>query len=103
MPAITPTDRLYSKITWALIPFMFLLYVVAYLDRINYGFASLTMQKDLHLTETLYGFGAGVFFIGYFLLEVPSNLLMVKVGARRWVARIMITWGIVASATMFAK
>lgn len=103
MPSTSATDRLYSKITWALIPFMFLLYVVAYLDRINYGFASLTMQKDLHLTETLYGFGAGVFFIGYFLLEVPSNLLMVKVGARRWVARIMITWGIVACATMFAR
>jgi len=96
-------DQLFSKITWLLIPFMFLLYVVGYLDRINIGSAALTMQQDLSLTATQYTFGAGIFFLGYFLLELPSNLVLEQVGARRWIARIMLTWGAIASAMMFVR
>jgi ACS family tartrate transporter-like MFS transporter len=84
-----------------LIPFLFLLYIFAYLDRINIGFAALQMREDLGLDAAVYGFGAGIFFVGYFLLEVPSNLVLARVGARRWIARIMISWGIVAAAMAF--
>ena len=86
-----------------LIPFMFLLYVVGYLDRINVGFAALTMKVDLGLSERAYGLGAGFFFIGYFLFEVPSNLILERVGARLWIARIMVTWGIIACGMMFIR
>jgi ACS family tartrate transporter-like MFS transporter len=96
-------ERLFSKITWLLIPFMFLLYVVGYLDRINIGTAALTMKRDLSLSGTQYTFGAGIFFLGYFLLELPSNLILERVGARRWIARIMVTWGIIACAMMFVR
>ena len=82
---------------------MFLLYIVSYLDRINIGFAALQMNRDLGLSPAVYGFGAGIFFIGYFLFEVPSNLIMTRVGARLWMARIMITWGIISSAMMFVR
>jgi ACS family tartrate transporter-like MFS transporter len=92
-----------DKATRRLIPFMFLLYVVAYLDRINVGFAALQMRRDLGFSEAVYGLGAGIFFVGYFLFEVPSNLILVRVGARRWIARIMITWGLVSSATMLVR
>lgn len=92
----------YSKVTWRLIPFLFLCYVVAYLDRVNVGFAKLQMLTDLKFSETAYGFGAGIFFIGYFLFEVPSNVFMHRVGARIWIARIMITWGLISGAMMFA-
>jgi ACS family tartrate transporter-like MFS transporter len=91
------------KITLRLIPFMFLLYILAYLDRINVSFAALRMQKDLGFSDAVYGFGAGLFFVGYFLFEVPSNLILEKVGARRWIARIMISWGLISSATMFTR
>jgi MFS transporter, ACS family, tartrate transporter len=84
-----------------LVPFLFLLYIFAYLDRINVGFAALQMREDLGLDAAVYGFGAGIFFVGYFLLEVPSNLVLARVGARRWIARIMISWGIVATAMAF--
>ena len=84
-----------------LVPFMGLLYFINYLDRTNIGFATLTMSEDLAMTETMFGIAAGVFFIGYLFLEVPSNLALHKFGARRWIARIMITWGIVASAMAF--
>src|SRR5215831_16594038 len=84
-----------------LIPFLFLLYIFAYLDRINVGFAALQMREDLGLDAAVYGFGAGIFFVGYFLLEVPSNLVLERVGARRWIARIMVSWGVVASAMAF--
>ena len=94
-------SRIFAKITRILIPFMFLLYVVGYLDRINVGFAALTMKADLRLSEKAYGFGAGFFFIGYFLFEVPSNLILERVGARRWIARIMVTWGFIACGMMF--
>src|SRR5262245_27842315 len=76
-----------------LIPFLFVLYIVCFLDRVNVGFAALEMNRDLGLGPAVYGFGAGIFFIGYSLCEVPSNLILARVGARRWIARIMITWG----------
>lgn len=92
--------RALAKATWRLIPFMFLLYIVAYLDRVNVGFAALQMNDDLGLSDAVYGLGAGIFFIGYFIFEVPSNLILERVGARVWIARIMITWGVI-SAAMF--
>src|SRR2546426_4592487 len=82
---------------------MFVLYVVAYLDRINVGFAALQMRQDLGFTDTVYGLGAGIFFIGYFLFEVPSNLIMHRVGARVWMARIMISWGVISAAMMLVR
>ncbi|MBP2303588.1 MFS transporter [Azospirillum picis] len=94
-------ERTYLKVTLRLLPFLALCYLVAYIDRVNVGFAKLQMLSDLGLSETVYGFGAGVFFIGYMLFEVPSNLIMHRVGARRWIARIMITWGIISGAMAF--
>jgi MFS transporter, ACS family, tartrate transporter len=91
------------KVTWRLIPFLLLLYIVAWLDRVNVGFAALQMNEDLGFSAAVYGFGAGVFFIGYALFEVPSNLILARVGARRWIARIMVTWGILAVAMMFVR
>jgi sugar phosphate permease len=88
----------YAKVFWRLVPFLMLCYVVAYLDRVNVGFAKLQMAQDLGFSETVFGLGAGIFFIGYFLFEVPSNILMSKVGARIWIARIMITWGLLSAA-----
>ncbi len=87
-----------ARIRRKLLPFTFLLYIVAYLDRINVGFAALEMNRQLGLGDAAYGLGAGLFFIGYFLFEVPSNLILHRVGARRWIARIMISWGVVAIA-----
>ena len=92
-----------AKARRRLIPFLFLLYIVAYLDRINVGFASLQMNEALGFSATVYGFGAGIFFIGYTLFEVPSNVLLARVGARRWIARIMISWGLVSSAMMLVS
>src|SRR5213593_789774 len=89
----SPEAAAYSKVTWRLIPFLFLCYVVAYLDRVNVGFAKLQMLNDLKFSETVYGLGAGIFFIGYFFFEVPSNVLLHRIGARVWIARIMVTWG----------
>jgi len=91
----------FAKITWRLIPFLGLLWILAWIDRVNIGFAKLQMSTDLHLSDTVYGFGAGIFFIGYFLFEVPSNVIMHRVGARVWIARIMVSWGIVSMLTMF--
>jgi D-galactonate transporter len=93
----------YAKVTWRLIPFLFLCYVFAYLDRVNVGFAKLQMLTDLKFSETIYGLGAGIFFIGYFLMEVPSNLALHRFGARKWIARIMISWGIISAAMIFVK
>lgn len=90
--------RVMRKVGWRLVPFLMLLYFVAYLDRVNIGFAALTMNADLGLSSAAFGLGAGIFFIGYFLFEVPSNLILHKVGARRWIARIMASWGIVSVA-----
>ncbi len=94
-------ERAYRRVTLRLVPFLFLCYVVAYLDRVNVGFAKLQMLEDLQMSETAYGIGAGIFFIGYFLFEVPSNLILHRTGARVWIARIMITWGLLSAATMF--
>ncbi|RFO95997.1 MFS transporter [Rhodoferax lacus] len=94
-------ESVYSKVSWRLIPFLFLCYVVSYLDRVNVGFAKLQMLSDLKFSDTVYGLGAGIFFIGYFLFEVPSNIILSKVGARVWIARIMATWGVISSAMMF--
>ena len=92
----------YFKVAYRLIPFLFLCYIVAFLDRVNVGFAKLQMAGDLGYSDAMYGFGAGVFFIGYFIFEVPSNVILERVGARIWIARIMITWGLISSAFMFA-
>lgn len=94
--------RTLSKVTWRLIPFMFILYIISFLDRVNVGFAALQMNKDLGFSDAVYGLGAGIFFIGYFLFEIPSNLILERVGARIWIARIMLTWGVISSAMMFA-
>jgi len=91
----------YRKVSWRLIPFLLLCYVVAYLDRVNVGFAKLQMLGDLKFSETVYGLGAGIFFLGYFIFEVPSNLVLHRVGARVWIARIMITWGVISALMMF--
>jgi ACS family tartrate transporter-like MFS transporter len=95
--------RVVRKATIRLVPLLALLYLVNYLDRVNVGFAALTMNADLGLSSAAYGLGAGLFFIGYFFFEVPSNIVLHKVGARLWIARIMITWGLVASATAFVQ
>jgi len=89
------------KVTLRLIPFLFVLYVLNIMDRVNVGFARLQMLDDLHLSEAVYGLGSGVFYIGYFLFEVPSNLILKRIGARRWIARIMISWGLVSAGMMF--
>jgi len=90
-----------ERVTRRLIPFAFLCYVIAYIDRVNIGFAATELQRDLGLSDAAYGFGAGLFFLGYCLFEIPSNLILERVGARRWIARIMIGWGLVSMATMF--
>jgi len=91
------------KVTWRLIPFLLLLYFIAYLDRVNVGFAALQMNEDLGFSASVYGLGAGVFFAGYALCEVPSNLILARVGARRWIARIMFTWGLISISMIFIR
>ena len=93
--------RVIGKVMRRLIPFLILCYFVAYLDRVNVGFAALTMNKDLGLSQTAFGFGAGIFFIAYFIFEVPSNLLLERFGARKWIARIMLSWGILSGLMAF--
>jgi MFS family permease len=95
--------RTYARVDRRLIPFLFLCYILAYLDRVNVGFAKLQMLQDLSLSDVAFGTGAGIFFLGYFLFEVPSNILLKKFGARTWIARIMVSWGILASAMMWVK
>ena len=94
-------NPLYKKISRRLVPFLIVLYLVAFLDRVNIGFAALTMNRDLNIGEGLFGLAAGMFFLGYFLFEVPSNLMLLRVGARRWIMILMIVWGIVSVATAF--
>ncbi len=95
--------RVLRKITLRIVPFVMLLYFIAFIDRVNIGFAALTMNKDLGFSPTVFGFGAGIFFLGYFLFEVPSNLVLDKVGARIWIARVMITWGLISGAMAFVQ
>ncbi len=96
-------EATYRKVAWRLIPLLLICYIVAYLDRVNVGFAKLQMLEQLAFSETVYGLGAGIFFIGYFLFEVPSNIILHKVGARLWIGRIMITWGILSACMMFVS
>lgn len=96
-------ERAIRKITWRLIPFLMLLYFVAFLDRINVGFAALTMNRDIGLTSQMFGLGSGIFFLGYFAFEVPSTIILHKVGARFWIGRVMITWGLVSVAMVFTR
>ena len=100
---LAPIESACAKVTRRLVPFLMLLYIVAWFDRINVGFAALQMNRDLGFSASVFGFGAGVFFIGYALFEVPSNLLLARVGARRWIARIMVSWGLVSVAMMFVR
>ena len=93
--------RLYARVTRRLIPLLFACYVAAYLDRVNVGFAKLQMLGDLRFSETVYGLGAGIFFIGYFLFEIPSNIMLHRVGARLWIARVMLTWAMISAAMLF--
>src|SRR4030095_2782063 len=92
-----------QKVSRRLFPYLFVLYVSAYLDRTNIGFAQLQMKSALGFSDTVYGLGAGVFFLGYFLFEVPSNLILARIGARVWIARIMITWGLISSAMAIVR
>ena len=91
------------KLTLRLVPFLFLLYIVAYLDRINVGFAALQMQQQLSFTDSVYGLGAGMFFAGYFFFQVPSNLVLQRVGARRWIALLMMVWGVISASMIFVS
>ena len=91
------------KVSWRLIPFLFVLYVIAWLDRVNVGFAGLEMNADLGFSSTVFGFGSGIFFLGYCLFEIPSNLILERVGARLWIARIMVTWGLISAGLMFVR
>ena len=93
---------LLAKISWRLLPFLLLMYIMAFLDRANVGFAKVAFQADTGISDAAFAFGAGVFFVGYALLEVPSNLIMHRIGARIWMCRIMVTWGLVSAAMMFA-
>ncbi|MFJ3047686.1 MFS transporter [Herbaspirillum chlorophenolicum] len=94
--------RVSRKLMWRIIPFVMLLYFISFLDRVNVGFAAITMNKALGLSPTAFGLGGGLFFIGYFLFEVPSNLILHKVGARIWIARVMVTWGLISAISAFA-
>ncbi len=93
--------QLYRRITWRFVPLLMICFVFAYLDRVNISFAKLQMQSDLGFSDAVYGLGASIFFVGYFLFEVPSNMILHKVGPKRWIARIMVTWGIASAAMMF--
>jgi D-galactonate transporter len=103
LPKTNAADALYSKVSWRIIPLLIVCYMVAYLDRINIGYAQLQMKQVLTFSDAVYGLGAGIFFIGYFLFEVPSNLMLEKIGARKTLLRIMFCWGIVAAAMMFVQ
>ncbi len=101
--SLSTEDSAYRKAILRLIPFLAVCFIFAYLDRVNISFAKLQMQSDLGFSDAAYGFGAGIFFIGYFLFEIPSNIILERVGARKWIARIMISWGIASALMMFVK
>jgi len=96
-------SRLYRKLAWRLLPPLYIIYILAYLDRLCVGFAQLQMKDALQFSDTVYGFGAGIFFVGYMLFEIPSNLILEKVGAKLWLTRIMITWGLICCAMVFIE
>jgi ACS family tartrate transporter-like MFS transporter len=107
MSGVMQSDKLASltlrKVTWRLVPYLFVLYVVAWLDRVNVGFAALHMNADLGFSPAVFGFGSGIFFLGYCLCEIPSNLILERVGARLWITRIMVTWGMISIGLMFVR
>jgi D-galactonate transporter len=102
-PAAALSRATIAKVGWRLLPFLLLLYIIAWIDRVNVGIAALTMNADIGLTDRSYSFGATLFFIAYAICEVPSNVVLAKVGARRWIARIMVTWGILSVAMLFVR
>src|SRR5271157_4118055 len=93
----------YRKVTWRLMPFLFVCYIFAYVDRVNVGFAKLQMQRDLNMSDAVYGVGAGIFFLGYFIFEIPANMILQRLGARLWLGPIMVLWGVVSACTMFVR
>jgi len=100
-PIADAEARAYRTITWRIMPFLFFCYVLAYVDRVNVGFAKLQMQQDLGMSDSVYGLGAGIFFIGYFLFEVPANMILQRIGARLWIGPLMMAWGVVSACTLF--
>ena len=102
LDAVVPS-RVIDRVRFRLIPFLACLYLIAYLDRVNVGFAALQMNAALGFSGRVYGLGAGIFFIGYFLFEVPSNLVLARVGARVWIARIAVVWGLVSISELFVR
>ena len=100
---VNAEKALYSRVTWRIIPFLFLCYVFAYVDRVNVGFAKLQMQQDLRISDAVYGMGAGMFFLGYFFFEIPCNMALQKIGARFWLGPIMVVWGLVSGCQMFVR
>ena len=106
-PPISPTEKLSAvtlrKVTWRIIPFLFVLYIIAWLDRVNVGFAALEMNADLGFSSATFGVGSGIFFLGYCLFEIPSNIILERVGARLWIARIMVTWGLISAGLMLVR
>jgi ACS family tartrate transporter-like MFS transporter len=106
-PTITQTEELSAvtlrKVTWRVIPFLFVLYIIAWLDRVNVGFAALEMNADLGFSSATFGIGSGIFFLGYCLFEIPSNIILERVGARLWIARIMVTWGMISAGLMLVR
>ncbi len=102
-PAVDFEKALYARVTRRIIPFLFLCYVFAYIDRVNVGFAKLQMQQDLGISDAVYGIGAGMFFLGYFFFEIPCNMALQKIGAKRWLGPIMVVWGLVSGCQMFVR
>src|ERR1700710_1377053 len=102
-PAVAPDlgAQVIPRLTRRLVPFLFILYIIAYLDRINVGFAALQMQQQLHFNDAVYGLGAGMFFAGYLFFQLPSNLILNKVGARRWICFLMVVWGFISCGMVF--
>ncbi len=94
-------DPVFAKCVWRLIPFIFLLYLVNFIDRVNVGFAALTMNGDLNFSPAVFGFGGGIFFLGYSLFQIPANLILERIGARRWIFLILLVWGAVSASTAF--
>src|SRR5438309_1185231 len=96
-------DSLYRKIAWRVMPILVIGYIIAYIDRVNVSFAKLQMLSDLRFSENVYGVGAGIFFLGYFACEIPSNIILHRVGARVWICRVIVTWGIVSALTALVR
>ena len=101
--SVTAPGSPYRKIAWRIMPLLFIGYIIAYLDRVNVGFAKLQMLGDLKFSDSVYGFGAGIFFLGYFFFEVPSNVILHKLGARVWICRVLVTWGIISGCTALVR